>query len=634
MNDGKTRPGGVIDERFVLKRRLGGGGAATVWRATDLTTRKDVALKLLHPRYRGIDEAHERLAREAALLAGFTHPNIARAYAFELDRATPYFVMGLIEGESLEDELGARSTVDDHFPWSELLRLVGQICSAVDYAHGHGVLHRDLKPSNIMLDTRTDPPSIQILDFGIAKLLGSTSRHPTTQGRVMGTGFYMAPEQARGEAVDHRADLFALGVVVFEMLTLRRAWVRNDRGGPVRAFAEAARRNEFNTPGAILSRIAHETRPRPSAFRPNLPGALDAPLAWALAIEPDDRPPNASAILTELQAATNLLPEGVRAGSGLKAPTAAASPVQATWSREEEPPSDLELDLSMRTSTVEASMERPRVRVGGAAAADWADQGTVADQGTAADRSKVSDRGAIDESAATKATRGSRRANPVSASVEPISAEGPADGPTKLVLEPTEVVVDEPPARASASFADVPVGLKVAVVVVGGLTVAALLVLAGYQLGRRNPAPTVRRVAPMTPERSTVNRPSVVPARRRAGEVAVPSAASITPPPAPAPEPERRPAEVPRRRRASRVNRRTESNPSLAALRRMVASARAAPDDLTLLARTGRAIEENAQRISNPTARARVQRMARSSVMLGDIEGIDEAFRALEGALQ
>ena len=335
MEDGRTRPGGVIDDRFLLKHQLGGGGAATVWCATDLETREDVALKLLHPRYRGIDEAHERLAREAALLSSFTHPHIARAHAFELDRIQPYFVMRLISGESLEDRLATRSANDDFFPWAELLRLVEQICSAVDYAHAHGVVHRDLKPSNIMLDSQAQPPDVRILDFGIAKLLAGGARNPTTQGRVMGTGFYMAPEQARGDSLDPRADLFALGVVVFEMTTLRRAWVRNDRGGPVRAFAEPARRNEFNTPGAILSRISQETRPRPSDFRRGLAPAIDAAITWPLAIEPDDRPASAAAFFDELYAAVAAIDASAeRFVSTLKDDQQLARPaVDATWSR-------------------------------------------------------------------------------------------------------------------------------------------------------------------------------------------------------------------------------------------------------------------------------------------------------------
>ncbi|MEO1339092.1 MAG: serine/threonine-protein kinase, partial [Myxococcota bacterium] len=260
-----------------------------------------------------------------------------RLGSIELESVGPRNIgMSLINGESLEDELAARAGDDRFFRWPELMRFAGQISGAIDYAHQRGVIHRDLKPSNIMLDDTHSPPEIRILDFGIAKLASGSARNPTTQGRVMGTGFYMAPEQARGDKIDARADLFAFGVLLFEMVTLRRAWVRNDRGGPVRAFAEPARRNEFNTPTAILSRIAHETRPRPSDFRKGLNEALDKVIMSALAIDPSDRPQNATSLFLALQDAVQGI---LLANPAVSTPTLpdTTGPIQwrvdATWSR-------------------------------------------------------------------------------------------------------------------------------------------------------------------------------------------------------------------------------------------------------------------------------------------------------------
>ena len=480
MTASKTRPGGIIDNRFLLKSMLGGGGAANVWRATDLTTREDVAIKLLHSRFRGNAEAEERLAREASLLASFTHPNIARARSFELDHAQPYFVMTLISGQSLEDEMAARSGLDDYFPWSELLRIVGQMADAVDYAHERGVIHRDLKPSNVMLDGEVSPPEVRILDFGIAKLLGGASRNPTTKGRVMGTDFYMAPEQAVGGAIDRRADLFALGVIVFEMVTLRRAWVRTDRGGPVRAFAEPARRNEFNTPNAILRRMGHETRPRASDFRAGLSSRVDAALAWALAIEPDDRPPSASAFCEELASATHDAEDSL-------------GPERSEWADE-----DHSLDGPTAVPTahptiavteptpLEEEGERPTVRPSGALP-PWRAIGPVVPnptpsplRGIVVPPSLAPTRIEIDRPTRPESVdRPAERIDPPVGASEPAALQG-ASAPTGRTVGTATGT-----AAQAGLLSGVPPMVRFAVISVGVLAATALLLLVGYLLGRQ-----------------------------------------------------------------------------------------------------------------------------------------------------
>ena len=706
MSEGRTRPGGLIDDRFLLKHQLGGGGAATVWCAQDLATREDVAIKLLHPRYRGIDEAHERLAREASLLASFGHPHIARARAFEFDRAQPYFVMTLIEGESLEDQLAARSAVDNFFTWPELLRLVQQICSAVDYAHARGVVHRDLKPSNIMLDRKAVPVDVRILDFGIAKLLGGVARNPTTQGRVMGTGFYMAPEQARGETLDPRADLFALGVIVFEMTTLRRAWVRSDRGGPVRAFAEAARRNEFNTPSAILSRIAYETRPRPSDFRAKLSPALDAAVTWALAIDPADRPPSANAFYEELVGAVGALEppsDGFSTTAKGEKDARVGAQVDPTWSRVATSKSaeQQSLDLSTMEASAPTRTAAP-IRAGGAAA-DPNVQRALAQSKAAADPAdEASDPGGWHELGTLVSEHRSSKevpavAEPTQTAVDPAEGSPTVASPsfvseagagawqrTRLFAQPTAMLggLSGTPSRATASFGDVPPALKVTVLVLGGLTIAALLLLAGYYLGRQTNTPLVieaavpqspgRPSATARPQASTkVDRPAQAEgvkgqaggtradpdsqeSSRRPVEGQSPSGSSVGHAPsgrsvghapsgrsvsgeASAPRrarrPRRRTAVVPDADAKSRSRRVSRRDRLLAPLRRMMDQARANPEDLALLTRLGRAIETRADEIRDPSERARVQRLASSSAMLGDTDGLGEAMRALESAL-
>lgn len=684
MSDEKTQPGRILDQRFVLKNQLGGGGAATVWRATDLATGEDVALKLLHPRYRGIDEAHERLAREASLLASFHHPHIARARAFELSSVQPYFVMSLIEGESMEDELAARSAVDNYFTWPELLRLTEQIVSAVDYAHGRGVIHRDLKPSNLMLDATVWPHEVRILDFGIAKMLGAHSRNPTTQGRVMGTGFYMSPEQARGDPVDARADIFALGVLLFEMTTLRRAWVRNDRGGPVRAFAEPARRNEFNTPGAILSRISEEMRPRPSNFRPGLTGRIDSALVWALAIDPADRPPTAKAFLDELAMAISLAGPDLEPVATLEDPAPPKRSVDATWSRSHDPGVVLIDPLEASAPTAEApQVERP-------AAADGATNARESETGptqlgpspspampampevrAGQWHERLTTVGGADAPVDIHATARIGVAEPPDAemktqtqpfgSVKIVVGEPPLDPtpplspdpagtqapPTQIYLEPTALVGQ--PGRASPSLADAPRSLKIAVVTVGVLTMAALLVLVGYQLGRRT-SPPPRRAGLVTRPIDPVSAPVPPPLPFPQPQVVAPK---VLPPPIgraekPAPEVSKNRRRRPRRKKASRpppplpapaeptakpLMRFERSDRVLAHLRRMMRRMRTNPGDLSLLSRLGKGIEDGAKHIKDPAERTRVRRIARSSAMLGDTDGVDQALKALASAL-
>lgn len=284
MWTGALRPGVVVDRRYRLRERLGGGGMAAVWRAEDLDERRFVALKLLHPRHRVDSHARDRLRREARLLIGFDHPNLARAYRVRLDHQEPYLVLELIDGETLESEIGDRAEVGHHFSSAEILSISEQLVAAVTYAHQRSVIHRDLKPSNVMLARG----QVKILDFGIAKILQDAAEGAaaTTCGRILGSSFYMAPEQASGREVDARTDIFSLGVILFEMLTLRRAWVKNARGGPVRAFAEPARANEFNAPGAIVDRICKAPRPRPTVFRSTLPRAVDRVIMRAMDADP------------------------------------------------------------------------------------------------------------------------------------------------------------------------------------------------------------------------------------------------------------------------------------------------------------------------------------------------------------
>ncbi|MEM8962404.1 MAG: serine/threonine-protein kinase [Acidobacteriota bacterium] len=192
---------------------LGRGGMGTVFRARHRTLERPVAVKILDPSL-GEDEAFaERFAREARTLAQLDHPNIVRVYDFGHREGTYYLMMELVDGVDLRQTIAAGMLTPN-----EALALVPKICEALQYAHDHGVVHRDVKPENILINR---DGTVKIADFGLAKLVGSTHDDLLTRTyQVMGTPNYMAPEQVeKPSSVDHRADIFALGVVLYEMLT-------------------------------------------------------------------------------------------------------------------------------------------------------------------------------------------------------------------------------------------------------------------------------------------------------------------------------------------------------------------------------------------------------------------------------
>src|SRR5262245_22163423 len=222
---------------YELTGPLGAGGMGEVWRARDTRLQRDVAIKVLPDLVAAEPERLARLTREAQTLASLNHPNIAQIYGFEESGGVRALVMELVEGEDLSAVI-ARGPM----PLAEALPIARQIADALEAAHEQGVIHRDLKPANVKV--RRDG-EVKVLDFGLAKVLdplagasggwsGSLAHSPTLSARatqagvILGTAAYMAPEQARGRAVDRRADIWAFGVVLYEMLTGRRAFEGDD----------------------------------------------------------------------------------------------------------------------------------------------------------------------------------------------------------------------------------------------------------------------------------------------------------------------------------------------------------------------------------------------------------------------
>jgi len=220
---------------YEVREPLGEGGMGEVYRARDTALGRDVALKILPNAFAADNDRLARFEREAQALASLNHPNIAQVYAIErIDAGGRAIVMELVEGEDLSERI-ARGAI----PLDEALPLARQIALALEAAHEAGIVHRDLKPANIKI--RADGTA-KVLDFGLAKALGgdtatsaaSLANSPTLPARatelgmVLGTAAYMAPEQAKGRVVDRRADVWAFGVVLYEMLTGRRAFGGDD----------------------------------------------------------------------------------------------------------------------------------------------------------------------------------------------------------------------------------------------------------------------------------------------------------------------------------------------------------------------------------------------------------------------
>ncbi len=291
--DSRPAPSDLLSDRFVLERQVGSGGMGVVHRATDLVTRQAVAIKMMaRP---GPSEA-SRFQREVAVLAELSHPAIVRYIAHgTTPQGAPFLAMEWLEGEDLSRRLArAALTVE------ESLSLVRRACEGIASAHARGVVHRDIKPSNLFL-LNGDPASVKVIDFGIARQ-GACTRPLTQSGALLGTVGYMSPEQAMGPRdVDARADVFALGCVLFECLTGRAAFAGQN-------------------PLAVWAKVLHEEPPRIAELRPELGGGLDALVASMMAKSANERPKDASAVLcalTELRCESGGVPSAPGASSGL-----------------------------------------------------------------------------------------------------------------------------------------------------------------------------------------------------------------------------------------------------------------------------------------------------------------------------
>ncbi|PWU24529.1 MAG: serine/threonine protein kinase [Candidatus Rokuibacteriota bacterium] len=277
-------PTALVGGRYRIEGQLGGGGMAIVYAARDERLGRPVAIKVLADNLAADSEIRRRFLLESRIAASLSHPNIVKIYDSGED-GRPYIVMERVDGCTLGQELRRRGA----FPPGEAAAVAAQAAEGLAYAHAAGIVHRDIKPDNLLLDSRG---TLKITDFGIAHALESTRL--TATGTVLGTAAYLAPEQARGEAVTPATDVYALGAVLYELLT----------GEPPHGGA---------TLGELLVRKLDQPPPLPGVLAPGVPSGLDAATERCLAAEPRDRPTAAELrrVLTgDAEALTRILRAG------------------------------------------------------------------------------------------------------------------------------------------------------------------------------------------------------------------------------------------------------------------------------------------------------------------------------------
>lgn len=278
----------ALTARYTIERELGRGGMGTVYLARDRTLDRHVALKVLPPEIASDTGLRDRFLRETRVAASFSHPNIVPVYAVEQHDDVLAYAMGFVDGESL----GARVARMGPLPIREVVSLLQDVCYALAYAHGRGIVHRDLKPDNIMIERATG--RALLMDFGVARTISAASSANTTAltrvGEIVGTPEYMSPEQASGDVVDGRSDLYALGLVFFFALSGHAAFTGS------------------STQQLIIKQLT-ETPPPVNMVRADTPPALVELIEQCLLKEPNDRHADAGAVLEALDRAQVVGPQ-------------------------------------------------------------------------------------------------------------------------------------------------------------------------------------------------------------------------------------------------------------------------------------------------------------------------------------
>src|SRR5579875_2060736 len=264
----------VYSGRYEFVRQIARGGTAQVYLARDLLLDRPVALKVLFPELSTDPTFVERFRREAQAAANLSHPNIVPVFDWGESERTYYIVMEYVNGEPLSSIIRGQAPL----PAARAAGIASDIAKALSYAHRHGVVHRDVKPGNVLI---TRDGQVKVTDFGIARAIGSDD-NVTQTGLVLGTATYFSPEQAQGLGVDGRSDVYALGVVLYEMVTGRPPF-------------------SADTPVAIAYKHVSEAAVPPSELEPRVPLPLEAIIMRAIAKQPSDRYATAEDLHSDLQ---------------------------------------------------------------------------------------------------------------------------------------------------------------------------------------------------------------------------------------------------------------------------------------------------------------------------------------------
>jgi serine/threonine-protein kinase len=302
--------GSVFRDSFRIMRVIGEGGMGRVYEAHHTRIpNKRFAIKMLHPEYAREPQVLARFLREAEAAASIASPHVVDVYDVDrLPDGRPYIVGELLEGKELADYLGQSGKLE----FGEAVSIARQICRALMAAHAKGVVHRDMKPENVFLTGDLKHPTVKVLDFGISKLEGGSGPQLTRTGMIMGTPSYMSPEQAKGQKVDHRTDIYAVGAILYCMLTGKRPFDGDD-------------------PATTLTAVLLEDPPRPRSLNPAIPEPVEAIIQRAMAKNADERPQS----MAELDAVLAPFDPGGTSGSaGSGAAEAGAKPTEAATQRE------------------------------------------------------------------------------------------------------------------------------------------------------------------------------------------------------------------------------------------------------------------------------------------------------------
>lgn len=280
--------GRLLDGRYRIGGRIARGGMASVYEATDIRLDRTVAVKVMHPGLGDDDDFAQRFVREARAAARLNHPHVVGVYDQGDDDGTVFLAMEYVPGHTLRDVIRKESPMGP----VRALDLLEPVVSALAAAHRAGLIHRDVKPENVLIADEAHGGGVKVADFGLAKAVSADTQHTATGGVLIGTVSYLAPELVVDGRADARADVYAAGVVLYELLTGRKP-------------------HEGESPIQVAYRHVHEDVPAPSALHPDLPAYVDALVARATSRDRTQRPADAGVLLHQIHRVSQALREGV-----------------------------------------------------------------------------------------------------------------------------------------------------------------------------------------------------------------------------------------------------------------------------------------------------------------------------------